>query len=49
VESNVGDGFDFCVWYQGMIIDHIKAMTERKALNMARKIYGDEVTVSAVK
>lgn len=45
----MGDGLDFSVWYQGMIIDYVKAMTERKALNLARKIYGSEVTVSPVK
>lgn len=31
-----------------MIIDHIKADTDRKALNLARRIYGPRVTVSKV-
>ena len=33
---------------QNMIIDYVKAATERKALNLARKIFGPNVTVSPV-
>ena len=49
----MGDGFDFNIWfvYEGerMIIGNLKAFTDRKALNLARKIYGSTVTVSRIK
>ncbi len=34
--------------YGNMIIGNLKADTDRKALNLARKMYGDLVTVSLV-
>jgi len=40
--------FDYEVWYKGVCIDYIKAATDRKALNLAKKIYGPEVTISKV-
>ena len=40
------NGFDYDVWYKGMIIANVKAMTDKKALNLAKKIYGDLVTVT---
>lgn len=39
---------DFAVWYGGRIIDYVKADTLRKATNLARKIYGTEVSVTTV-
>jgi len=39
---------DYDVGYKGMIIANVKGATEKKALNMARKIYGQEVTVTLV-
>ena len=37
---------DYDIWYKGMIIGNCKAETDRKALNLARKIWGPEVTVT---
>lgn len=34
--------------HNNMIIDYVKADTDRKALNLARKIFGRGVTVSKV-
>ena len=44
----MGDGHDWDIWYSGMIIGNCKAMTKRKATNLARKIYsgGDLITVT---
>lgn len=39
---------DYAVWYEGMIIDYVKADTDRKATNLARKIYGPDVTATPV-
>jgi hypothetical protein len=39
---------DYEVWFKGTSIDYIKADTDRKALNLAKKIYGAEVTVTKV-
>jgi len=44
----MGDGFDYAVWYEGQVIDYIKAMTDRKAANLAKKIYGADVTTTKV-
>ena len=44
----MGDGHDYAVWYKGMIVDYVKAMTDRKAANLAKKIYGPDVSVSRV-
>jgi hypothetical protein len=40
--------FDYEVIYKGTVIDSIKADTYRKALNLARKMYGPEVTAMKV-
>jgi hypothetical protein len=40
--------FDYEVIYKGTSIGYIKADTDRKALNLARKIYGPEVTAKKV-
>jgi len=37
---------DYDVWYKGMIIANVQAMSDRKAANMAKKIYGPAVTVT---
>jgi hypothetical protein len=39
---------EYDIWYKGTIIGNVKASTERKALNQARKIWGPEVTVELV-
>jgi hypothetical protein len=39
---------DFAVWYQGKVIDYVKSATLRKATNLAKKIWGDQVTVTEV-
>lgn len=36
---------DYDVIYKGVCIGNVKAETERKALNLAKKIYGPNVTV----
>lgn len=46
--SYTGDGHDYAVWYEGMIIDYVKAMTDEKALKFAKQIWGDNVTVKKV-
>ena len=41
--------YDFAVHstnHNDMIVDYIKADSKRKALNLARKMYGQAVTVS---
>jgi len=40
--------FDYEIWYNGICIDYCKSDTDRKALNQARKIYGQDVTVKKV-
>lgn len=40
--------FDYDVWYNGMVIANIQAATDRKAINLARKIYGPLVTATRV-
>jgi hypothetical protein len=40
--------FDYDIWFKGMIIGNVKADTDRKALNLAKKMYGPEVTVEKV-
>lgn len=39
---------DFAVWYEGRVIDYVKAETLRKANNLAKKIWGEQVTVTTV-
>ena len=39
---------DYAVWYEGRVIDYIKADTLRKASNLAKKIYGEGVTATIV-
>ena len=48
MESIVGDGHDWDIWYSGMVIGNCKAMTKRKATNLARKLYtgGDAIIVT---
>lgn len=43
-----GDGHDYAVWYHGQIIDYVKATSDRKAANVAKQIWGNEVTVTKV-
>jgi len=40
--------FDYEVWYKGTSIGYIKADTDRKATNLAKRIYGPEVTATKV-
>ena len=42
------DGKDYAVWYNGMIIDYVKAETLREASNQAKRIYGDDASVTPV-
>ena len=44
----MGDGKDYAVWYEGRIIDYVKAETLRKASYQAKRIYGDDVSVTSV-
>lgn len=37
---------DYDVWYKGQVIANVCAETDRKALNLARKIYVPLVTVT---
>lgn len=37
--------FDFTIMYNGRAISTLKAETDRKALNAAKKMYGPKVTV----
>lgn len=46
--SYTGDGHDYNVWYNGVIIDNIKAFSDNKALKLAKQIWGDRVTVTKV-
>lgn len=41
--------YDYEIHFQGIIIGQLKADTDRKALNAARKLFGPEVTVSRVR
>lgn len=38
--------FDYSIFYHGSVIANLKADTDRKALNLARKIYGPNVSVT---
>jgi len=40
--------YDYDVWYKGRVIANVQAETLRKATNLARKIYGPDVTVTKV-
>lgn len=42
--------YDFAIWYKGVVIDHCKADTLRKATNLARKMFsgGTAITVTKV-
>jgi hypothetical protein len=47
--SYTGDGHDYAVWYNGMIIDYIKAASDEKAQEFAQRIWGDSVHASRLK
>jgi hypothetical protein len=47
--SYTGDGHDYDVVHNGTVIDNIKAMTDAKALKIAKQIWGDQVTVQRSK
>ena len=39
---------DYDIWFKGMIIGNIKAMSDKEALRNAKKMYGTSVTVTRV-
>jgi hypothetical protein len=41
--------FDYAVWYEGRIIDYVKADTDRKALNLARKLFSSPEKISVTR
>lgn len=42
----MGDGFDYDVWYKGMVIGNVKAFTDEEAHTLANKRYTQPVTVT---